>query len=263
MTLRDRMKRGPVFGIACFTGAPCAVEAIGNWGFDFVYLDLEHTPLSVGSEIERQIMAARLAGVPSVVRLTSADEVEIRKILEMGAEGVVIPHIRTRAEAELCVRAAKFPPHGRRGAEGNVRAAGFAGPGFSWEEYTRRSNEDTLVIPMAEDYEFLDNVDEILSVPGIDAINFGPLDWALSIGAPIRYRLEEPRIVEAFTRIEAQARSKGIGIMCPVIPATLEHVQDMIGRGVNMVICGNDMGLLQGALKGIAADCLTPVRAGA
>jgi 4-hydroxy-2-oxoheptanedioate aldolase len=260
MKLREKMKRGPVFGIACFTGASCAIEAIGHWGFDFVYLDLEHTPNSFGPDMERQILAALHAGVSPLVRLTGANEVEIRKILELGAEGVVVPHIRTRADAEICIHAAKFPPLGRRGAEGNVRAAGFAGPGFTWESYIAGQNADTLVIPMAEDFEFLDNLDAILSVPGIDAINFGPLDWALSIGAPIRYRLEEPRIVDAYEKIEARARAAGIGIMCPVVPASPEHLADMVGRGVNMVICGNDMGLLQGALKGVAGD-LAPFRA--
>jgi len=262
MSLKDKMKKGPVFGVTCFTGAPCAVETIGAWGFDFVYLDLEHTALSVGAEIERQIMAARLAGVPALVRLTGANEVEVRKVLEMGAEGVVVPHVRTAAEAEICVRAAKFPPLGRRGAEACVRAAGFGGPSFSWDEYIRRSNEETLVIPMAEDYEFLDDIDGIMSVPGVDAINFGPIDWSLSIGAPIRYRLEEPRLVDAFTRIEEKARARGVGVMCPVVPATLEHVREMVGRGVTMVICGNDMGMLQNAFKGIIESCVAPMRAG-
>ncbi len=262
MSLREKMRKGPVFGLACFTGAPGVVELAGRWDFDFVYLDLEHTPIGVGAEIERQILAARSVGLPALVRLTGANEVEIRKILEMGAEGVVIPHVRSKAEAELCVRAAKFPPLGRRGAEAAVRAAGFGGPGFAWEDYVRRQNEETLVIPMAEDHEFLDDLDGILSVPGIDAINFGPLDWALSIGAPIRYRLEEPRLVDAFERIEKAARAKGIGILSPVVPATAEHLDDMLGRGVTMVICGNDMGLLNAGLKGIVEGGVAARRAG-
>ena len=131
MNLRQKMKRGPVFGFAIFTGASSVIESVGNWGYDFVYLDVEHTSIGVGPDLERQIMAARLAGVASVVRLTGTNEVDIRKTLEMGAEGVVIPHVRTKGEAEEIVRAAKFPPQGRRGAESNVRAAAFGGPGFN------------------------------------------------------------------------------------------------------------------------------------
>lgn len=261
MTLKERMKTGPVFGFAIFTGALCVIEAVGNWGYDFVYLDVEHTSLGVGPEIERQIMAARLAGIPAVIRLTGTNEVDIRKVLEMGVEGVVIPHIRTRDDIAGVVRAAKFPPLGRRGAESNVRAAGFGGPGFSWSEYIRKSNEESLIIPMAEDYEFAQNVDEILSVDGIDAINFGPIDYSLSANLPIGYKIDHPSLYKDYQKIESSARAKGIGIMCPVVPATQENARDMIAKGVNMLILGNDMYHFQNACKNIMEECVAPIRA--
>ena len=260
MSLKQRMKEGPVFGFAIFTGALSVIESVGNWGYDFVYLDVEHTSIGVGPDLEKQIMAARLANIAAVVRLTRDDEVEIRKVLEMGAEGVVIPHVRTREQAEEIVRAAKFPPLGRRGAESNVRAAAFGGPGFSWPEYIARSNEESLIIPMAEDYEFADNVDEILSVEGIDAINFGPIDYSLSANLPIGYKIDHPSLIDAYRKIESRARAKGVGIMCPVVPATQENARDMIAKGVNMLILGNDMYHLQSAFKGILAECVEPIR---
>ncbi|SDH74712.1 HpcH/HpaI aldolase family protein [Propionivibrio dicarboxylicus] len=260
MNLRQKMKRGPVFGFAIFTGASCVIESVGNWGYDFVYLDVEHTSIGVGPELERQIMAARLAGISSVVRLTGTNEVDIRKTLEMGAEGVVIPHVRTKEEAAEIVRAAKFPPVGRRGAESNVRAAAFGGPGFSWEEYIRRSNEESLIIPMAEDYEFADNVDDILSIDGIDAINFGPIDYSLSANLPIGYKIDHPSLIDAYKKIETRARAKGVGMMCPVVPPTIENAMDMIAKGVNMLILGNDMYHLQTAFKTIMTDCVEQIR---
>ena len=260
MTLKERMKKGPVFGFAVFTGALCVIEAIGNWGYDFVYLDVEHTSLGVGPDIERQIMAARLAGIPAVIRLTGTDEVDIRKALEMGVEGVVIPHICTRDDIAGVVRAAKFPPLGRRGAESNVRAAGFGRPGFNWPEYIRKSNEESLIIPMAEDYEFAENVDDILSVDGIDAINFGPIDYSLSANLPIGYKIDHPSLYKDYQKIESKARTKGIGIMCPVVPATQENARDMIAKGVNMLILGNDMHHFQNACKNIMAECVAPIR---
>ena len=262
MNLRQKMKRGPVFGFAIFTGASCVIERVGNWGYDFVYLDVEHTSIGVGPDLERQIMAARLAGVASVVRLTGTNEVDIRKTLEMGAEGVVIPHVRTKGEAEEIVRAAKFPPQGRRGAESNVRAAAFGGPGFNWQAYIQRSNEESLIIPMAEDYEFGDNVDDILSVDGIDAINFGPIDYSLSANLPIGYKIDHPSLIDAYTKIETRARAKGIGMMCPVVPPTRENALDMIAMGVNMLILGNDMYHLHSAFRTIMADCVEPIRRG-
>lgn len=260
MNLKQKMKQGPVFGFAVFTGALCVIEAIGNWGYDFVYLDVEHTSIGVGPELERQIMAARLAGISAVVRLTGTNEVEIRKVLEMGAEGVVIPHVRTREDAAEIVRGAKFPPLGRRGAESNVRAAAYGGPGFSWPEYIQKSNDESLIIPMAEDFEFADNVDDILSIDGLDAINFGPIDYSLSTNLPIGYKINHPSLVDAYNKIESKARAKGIGIMCPVVPATQDNARDMIARGVTMLILGNDMHHFQAACKNIMAECVEPLR---
>lgn len=260
MRLKERAQLGPVFGFAVFTGSLAVIEAIGNWGYDFVYLDCEHTSIGVGPELERQIMAARLVGVPAVVRLTGTDEVDIRKTLEMGAEGVVIPHIRTAADMAQVIHAAKFPPLGRRGAESAVRSAGFGGPGFSWPAYIEKSNAESLIIPMAEDFEFADNVDEILAIPGIDAINFGPIDYSLSAGLPIGYRIDHPSLKGAYEKIEARARAKGIGIMCPVIPPTLENAREAIANGITMLILGNDIHHLQAAFKTIKANCVDPIR---
>lgn len=259
MNLKGKMEKGPVFGVTIFTGALCAVETVGNWGFDFVYLDIEHTALRIGPEMERQIMAARLSGVSPLIRLAGVDEVEIRKALELGAEGIVIPHIRTKEEAELCVRAAKFPPLGRRGAESNVRAANFGGPGFKWDEYIAKSNAETLIIPMAEDFEFIDNLDEILSVPGIDAINFGPVDYSLSILEPVGYQMGD-KVKAAYEKLVKAASPKGIGIMGPVVPPTLEKVREAINGGMNMIIMGNDMYHFQNACKKMITECVEPLR---
>ena len=87
------------------------------------------------------------------------NEVAIRKVLEWGAEGVVIPHCKTAEMARRCVEAAKFSPMGRQGSESNVRAAGFGYHNFDWNTYMEQQNRDTMVIPMDEDYEFTDHLD--------------------------------------------------------------------------------------------------------
>jgi 4-hydroxy-2-oxoheptanedioate aldolase len=259
MILKEKMKKGPVFGMAVFTGAVCEIESLGAWGFDFAYLDIEHTALGVGPEIEKQIMAAKLAGISPIIRLAGTDEVAIRKALEMGAEGVIIPHIRTKEEAEHCVRAAKFPPMGRRGAESNVRAAGFGGPGFSWSDYIAKTNAETMVIPMMEDFEFDENIDEILSVPGVDAVNFGPIDFSLSIGEPIAYKMGDS-VNRAFARLVERARKKGIGVLGPCIPPTIENTKKLIAEGYNMLIMGNDMWHFHQACKSMMTDCIPKIR---
>lgn len=259
MTLKEKMKKGPVFGMACFTGVACVIQNIGNFGLDFIYLDLEHTPWTLGAEFEKQIMAAKLSNISVLVRMADSDEVAIRKVLEWGADGVVIPHCKTKQEAEKCVEAAKFSPMGRRGGESNVRAANYGGPDFNWNAYMAQQNRDTLVIPMDEDYEFTENIDEILSVPGIDAINFGPLDYSVSLNIPVGYEMDT-EVKNAFKILVSKAKAKGIGRLGPVIPPTKEAVKQAIEDGYNMLILGNDMWHFQKALKSMMEQVVNPIR---
>ena len=259
MTLKEKMKKGPVFGMAWFTGATCVIENIAMSGLDFIYLDLEHTDWMLGGDFEKQIMAAKLHDIAVLVRMADDDEVAIRKVLEWGADGVVIPHCKTREMAEKCVEAAKFSPMGRRGGESNVRAAGFGYHDFNWNTYMEQQNRDTLVIPMDEDYEFTDNIDEILSVEGVDAVNFGPIDYAVSKGLKVGYSMGE-EVKEAFRILVEKAKEKGIGVLGPVIPPTKENLENAIAEGYNMIIVGNDMWHFQKALKELVTENVEPVR---
>ena len=163
--LRERLDRGePVFGVTFYTGSTAAIEAGGNWGLLAAFIDAEHAPTNIDGHMEKLILAALLSGIAPLVRVRGTNEWDIRKSLEIGATGVIVPQVGTAAEARAIVRAAKFPPFGRRGGDASCRAAGFAGPGFQWSSYMERENATRLVIPMAESYEFFDNIDEILDV---------------------------------------------------------------------------------------------------
>lgn len=106
--LKEKMAKGPVYGMTIYTGSPAVIEAAGQFGLDFVFIDAEHTGFEVGT-LKECIMAARLKAISPLVRVSRPDEIQIRKALELGAEGVIIPHVRNRADAEICVRGAKFP----------------------------------------------------------------------------------------------------------------------------------------------------------
>lgn len=254
MTLKEKLKKGPVYGITCYTGMASVVECIGAWGYDFVYLDLEHATIDGLCNIERLILAAKHAGVSPLVRVSGVHDSEIRQVLEMGAEGVVVPHCKSRADVEKIIQNAKFPPMGRRGGESNVRAAGFGVNGFSWSEYTKKSNEDTMIIPMDEDFEFTENIEDILSVEGIDAVNFGPVDYALSVGAEVGYKITDERVDYGYKRLQEEAGKRGIGIMGPVVPSKEEDLRAAIARGTNMLILGNDMYHLNQGLKSVIEE---------
>lgn len=254
-SLKEIMKKRPVFGMTVYSGSPVVIEALGHFGFDFVFIDAEHTPMSV-TDLKECVMAARLTGVSPLVRVTRPDVIEIRKALEMGAEGVIIPHVKSKEDMEICVQGAKFPPKGRRGYDATVRSAGYGGAGFQASDYIEHSNDTELVIPMAEDYEFMDDIDEIMNVSGIDAINFGPADFALSKNIRVFYDINQPDVQEAMDEIAKRTTKLGIGLMAPAIPPTEESAKTLISRGVNMVIMGSDMFNFQNVLKNIQQDAI-------
>lgn len=256
--LKETMKKRPVFGMTVYSGSPAIIEALGHFGFDFVFIDAEHTPMDV-TELKECVMAARLTGVSPLVRVTRPDVIEIRKALEMGAEGVIVPHVKTKEDMEICVEGAKFPPKGRRGYDATVRSAAYGGAGFSAGEYIEHSNETELVIPMAEDFEFMDGIDELMSVPGIDAINFGPADFALSKNIRVFYDVNQPDVQDAMGEIAKRTKEMGIGLMAPAIPPTKERAETLIGRGVNLVIMGSDMFNFQNALKIIRGEAVDKI----
>nr|BAT29872.1 putative 2,4-dihydroxyhept-2-ene-1,7-dioic acid aldolase [Aureimonas sp. AU22] len=236
------MKAGePTFGATFYTGSTTAIEVAANWKLDFAFIDAEHTPVNVDAHLEKLILAALLGGIAPLVRIRGTNQWDIRKALEFGATGVIVPMVKTADEAREIVRAAKFPPHGRRGGDASCRAAGFAGPGFQWSAYMESENANRLVIPMAESYEFFDNIDEILEVEGLDVINFGPADYSISRRIPIDYSMSNPEVDEKLAELIEKAHARGIKVMAPCIPPVAENVTALKKRGVDMIIMGNDV----------------------
>lgn len=252
-TLKEKMKKRPVFGMTICSGSPAIIEMLGYAGLDFSFIDTEHNSNEVGN-CRELILASRMAGVAPLVRVTKPDEVEIRKALELGAEGVIIPHTKTVAEIETCVRGAKFPPIGRRGLDFGVRSAGYGLRDYGDSDYITYSNETELVIPMMEDFEFTDNIDELMSVPGIDAINFGPADLANSLCLKSGYNINQPEIQSALAELRKRCEPKGIGIMAPINPPTMENAMDLIDKGVTMVLMSSDFNLWNNSVRSIHTE---------
>jgi len=250
-TLKLKMKERTVFGMTVCSGSPAVIEMMALCGLDFAFIDTEHNPRSVGDCTEL-ILASRAMGISPLLRVTKPDEVEIRKALELGAEGVIIPHIKTLEEMKTCVRGAKFPPLGRRGVDLGVRSSGYGLATYetSYREY---SNESELVIPMAEDFEFIDNVEELMAVPGIDAINFGPADYSNSLDRFAGYDINQPFVSEALEKIRREAAPRGIGLMAPA-GTTAESAKNLIDKGITMVLMSSDYNILRENLKSIRKE---------
>ena len=187
---------------------PAFVEAAGRAGYDFVLLDMEHGTTTFET-LPHLIRAANVAGVCPVVRVPRGTDIWIDQALDVGAGAVMIPQIDTAEQAQAAVSAAKFSPVGTRGTCRFVRSAGFgAVPG---SEYFSKA-QDTVVILQAEGRKAVENLDEIMAVPGIDVIFVGPYDLSSSLGHV--GEIDHPEVVACIKEIIAKGKEKGIKIGC-------------------------------------------------
>ncbi|MDF2075551.1 HpcH/HpaI aldolase family protein [Ectopseudomonas mendocina] len=252
-TLKQRMARGTTYGMNIYGTASMPIEVAGNWGLDFVFIDAEHTSLGIDRDMEKLILAAKCSNIHSLVRVRGTLDWDIRKALEMGASGVIIPQVHTAEQMRSIIRCSKFPPMGRRGGDSSVRSASYAGPNFDWSTYIQAENERTVIVPMAESYEFFDNIDAILDVEGIDAVHFGPADYSLSRQLPVDYRLGNPEVLSRLQLLIEKCHARGIQVMVPCFPADDETARRLIEMGSDMLLMGSDLSWLNQAGQRISA----------
>jgi 4-hydroxy-2-oxoheptanedioate aldolase len=195
--------------VGTFVTFPSAtvVEICGHAGFDFVILDAEHGPLTP-SNCEDLIRAADVTGMTPIVRVTYNHPKIILRYLDIGALGVQIPMVRTADDARRAVEAVKYYPQGQRGM-GGARASAWGMKG-GFGNYIVESNRETMVIIQIETKEAIDNIAEIVSVEGVDAVLIGRLD--LSQAMEIPGRTDDPMITTAVDRIIDAAQSAGVAI---------------------------------------------------
>lgn len=183
--LLRRLRAGEsILGSWLNSGSPMLAELMASCGFDFLCVDAEHSAVDL-SETQRLFQAIRSGNTAcaALVRLHGVDFALVKRYLDAGADGVIAPLVRTAAEARQLVQACKYPPVGLRGV-GFCRANGY---GLRVEEEFRRANEEVLVAVQIEHIDAVEAIDEILSVPGIDAAFIGPYDLTASMGIPAQF----------------------------------------------------------------------------
>ncbi len=197
LSLRRRLLDGEtLYGLVIKAPAPALVEMCAAAGFDFAFIDGEHGS-GEALELEHHVRAAESFGMPAIVRVGSHFPCEILRALDIGAEGIIVPHVNTRAEAEAIVQAAHYPPIGRRGLATTTRAGRHS---FSnLKEHLRSAEQNTLIAVQVEEPEAIEQVEEIASIPYVDCVFIGPADLSLGLGYP--GESEHPTVVEAFARI--------------------------------------------------------------
>ena len=177
-----KLKNGEVvYGAIISRNAPDLVEIFGAIGFDFVMIDCEHGPMNL-DQVEHMVRAAESFGITPITRIPDHADSTILRFLDRGVQGIIVPHINTREDADAVARAARYYPEGHRGVGGG-RAHDY-GVGTTRDESTAWINANTLVIPMIEETDAVENLDAILGVPGVDVLHVAAGDLGQSMGNP-------------------------------------------------------------------------------
>lgn len=211
MTFKERIAGGGfTLGTFLKTPSPILVEVLADAGLDCLCLDAEHAPFDRPS-IDACVHAARAGGLPVLVRVPVASAEHVLNALDCGADGVLLPHIRSRAEAEAAARACAYG-RGGRGYAGSSRAARYGGAGMA--DHLAASAARTTVIVQIEDVEALDELDAIAAAEGIDALFVGRIDLTVALGAASP---DDPSVIAAVDRVLAAGRAAGraVGMFVP------------------------------------------------
>lgn len=256
LQLKQAIRDGRVvIGTWLNSPTPSQVEIIRHAGFDFVILDTEHSSYGL-AEGENLVRAGDAADMPCLMRVSENTPAAIGKILDYGAQGVVVPHVSSADEARQAVQGAHLAPLGVRGAAPSVRATRYGRD--PWPDYLQRAAQETLVVVQIEGKEGLHNLDAILAVEGVDVVFIGPMDLSTSLG--ISGQLDHPLLLETVGDIVRRARAQHIalGMWMP----KPEQVGPWIGRGVQVItVANNDMIFFEGCrtvVSRVRAQMSTP-----
>ena len=243
--VKERLNEGgKVLGPFMKLCDPAAVEIAGLAGFDFVIIDAEHGPISIETA-QNLVRAAECVGITPIIRVVENRPSRILRALDIGAGGVEVPHVSDREAAQRLVRAAKFAPAGDRGVCRFVRAARYSSRERG--DYFRGANEETIVIAHLEGIEAIENLDEILSVEGLDILFIGPYDLSQSMG--VSGQVDHPLVVEKME--DVVRRSQAAGRFVGTFVDDVQTAERWIDAGVQYISFSVDTGVLYNAYVNI------------
>ncbi len=233
----------PALGAVITLNDPTVAELAGYAGMDFIWIDSEHNAFNMET-IKNMVIAAKAGNCAPLVRVRSNDSDLIKPVLDMAPAGVIIPMVCTKAAAEKAVAACKYPPVGIRGC-GVRRAVGYGS--VEWSDYLAKSAQEPWVIVQIEHVEAVRNLDEILTVPGIDSICIGPCDLSGSMG--ILNQMSDPKLNALLDEVCAKVKAAGkiLGTAAGDLPRWKE-------RGVDWFAGTSDWGAIAGAFRNFSKE---------
>ena len=226
-----------IFGAWLVSGAPSTAEALGCAGFDFLVVDMEHTPVDTPEMVE---LLRTIAGTPAqaVVRLVWNDMVWLKRVLDGGAQTVLLPFVQNAEEAKRAVACTRYPPDGIRGVAGSHRGSRFG----TVPDYLKTAAQELCVMVQIETQAALANLPAIAAVPGVDSIFIGPSDLAASIG--LLGDVANPAVQEKLKAAAIQCRQ--LGKPCGILGMNPEMTAKFIEYGYNWIAIGSDMAFMVG-----------------
>jgi 2-dehydro-3-deoxyglucarate aldolase len=243
--LKEKLSRNELtIGSWITIGHPAIPEILSHAGFDWLVIDIEHTTIDL-SMVQTLISTIQSKDISALVRVSKNEEVVIKRVLDAGADGIIVPMVNSRVEAEKAIKYAKYPPDGSRGV-GLARAQGY---GYRFEEYKKEVN-DLIVIAQIEHFEGINNLKSILSVNGIDGTIIGPYDLTGSLGVPGDFNnLDFIQYLKNYKQVSELA-NKPMGFH--VVNSDYNKIVEKINEGYNVIAFGTDF-IFMGdmALKGM------------
>jgi 2-dehydro-3-deoxyglucarate aldolase len=230
-TFRERLRRGDtLIGTIVSLPAPEVAELLSGLGFDYLFVDMEHSALD---PIHAQRLLQSMAdGCDAIVRVPANDEVWIKKAADLGCAGIVVPLVNAAEDAQRAVRWAKYPPQGTRGV-GIARAHRY---GMGFGPYVERANRDLAVIVQAEHAQAVEHITEIVSVAGVDAVLIGPYDLSGSLGRP--GQVDDPVVQEHIARVHTTCQKAGMPL--GVFGVDVGAVKPFMEQGYSLIVVGMD-----------------------
>ena len=217
------------------------VQLAAAAGLDFVLFDLEHRPYSYET-VHDLSQAARNAGMASLVGPRDISDHAISHVLDIGASGVVVPHVQTLQEVELAINSVRYPPIGRRGRTG-VAGHNLYAPTRSQAEEIDHYNNDVALLLKVESEAAIAGLDGLVAPEGVDGVMVGPLDLSLDIGVP--GQMSHPRVLELIDHVRKVCRARNV--QYGTILASADEVPEAIEDGATWVVAGSEMGFLSEA----------------
>ena len=233
-----------IIGAAVTMDSLLAVEALASLEFDFLFFDLEHGAFSI-EQLHHMVALLRGGTTVAIARVASDDPWQLKRVLDTGVRGIVIPFVNTGAEAREVVSSSKYPPEGARGLGCMLAASRW---GVTSPEYVAAANQEILVIVQVETAQSVENIDEIASTPGVDVIFVGPGDLSADLGVP--FETAHSLVSQSIETVVAAAAKRNVSL--GTVAKAGNDIRHRIQQGFAMLVVSGDLsGLTQSAREAL------------